>query len=132
MFTDRIICGSSTKLFIADRCNRLGDDIIEAIECLKSWSLAGFRFAGSESEIKEMENTLNALEVHSLAHISICFLYRCHGNQVEMGKEKRMLLYIKVFVFYCLKKYMSSNRCLNFKYYIELKSMCGWSRKLPV
>ena len=64
-----MICVSSTKLLISDRRNWLGDDIIEAIECLKSWSLAGFGFAGSRSEIKEMENTLKALEVHSLAHI---------------------------------------------------------------
>jgi len=40
--------------------------MIEAIECLKSWSLAGFGFAGIGSEIKEMENTLKALEVYTL------------------------------------------------------------------
>ena len=56
----------STKLLISDRRNRLGDDVIEAIECLKSWSLAGFGFAGIGSEIKEMENNLKALEVYSL------------------------------------------------------------------
>ena len=57
---------SSTKLLNSDRRNRLGDDVIEAIECLKSWSMAGFGFAGIRSEIKEMENTLKALEVYSL------------------------------------------------------------------
>lgn len=40
--------------------------MIEAIECLKSWSLAGFGFGGIGSEIKEMENTLKALEVYTL------------------------------------------------------------------
>ena len=57
---------SSTILLISDRWNCLGDDIIEAVECLKSWSIAGFGFAGIGSEIKEMENTLKALEVYSL------------------------------------------------------------------
>jgi len=56
----------STKLLISDHRIRLGDDVIEAIEWLKSWSLAGFEFAGIWSEIKEMENTLKALEVYSL------------------------------------------------------------------
>ena len=55
------IIQSSTKLLISDRHNRLGEDIIEAVECLKSWSMAGFGFAGIGSEIKEMENTLKAL-----------------------------------------------------------------------
>ena len=54
-----------TKLLISDRRNCLGDDIIEAVECLKSWSMAGFGFAGIGSESKEMENTLQALEVYS-------------------------------------------------------------------
>ena len=45
------IIQSSTKLLISDRRNHLGDDIIEAVECLKSWSMAGFRFAGIVSRI---------------------------------------------------------------------------------
>ena len=56
----------STKRVISDRRNRLGDEVIEAIECLKSWSYAGFGFAGIGSEIKDMENTLKALEVYSI------------------------------------------------------------------
>ena len=40
--------------------------MIEAIECLKSLSLAGFGFAGFGLEIKEMENTLKALQVYTL------------------------------------------------------------------
>jgi len=56
----------STKLLISERRNRLSNNIIKAIECLKSWSLAGFGFAGIGLEIKEMENTLKALEVYSL------------------------------------------------------------------
>ena len=55
-----------TKLLIAGRRNSLGDDVIAAIACLKSWSLVGFGFAGIGSDIKEMENTLKALEVYSL------------------------------------------------------------------
>ena len=31
---------SSTKLLISDRRNKLGADVIEATECLKSWELA--------------------------------------------------------------------------------------------
>ena len=54
----------STKLLISDRRNNLGDDIIEAIECLKTWSLAGFGFAGLGSESKTIENALKALEVY--------------------------------------------------------------------
>jgi len=55
-----------TKLIISNRPNCLGDDVIEAIECMKSWWLAGFGFAWIGSDIKHMENTLNALEVYSL------------------------------------------------------------------
>ena len=35
---------SSAKLLISDRRARLGDDVIEAVECLKSWAKAGFLF----------------------------------------------------------------------------------------
>jgi hypothetical protein len=32
---------SSSKLLISDRRNRLGDDVICAVECMKSWEKAG-------------------------------------------------------------------------------------------
>ena len=57
---------SSTKLLISDSPNCLGDDSIEAVECLKSWSMAGFGLSGIGSEIKEIENTLKALQVYRL------------------------------------------------------------------
>jgi len=53
-------------LLISNHPTGLWDDVIEAIECLKSWSLPGFGFAGIGSDIKEMENTLKALEVYSV------------------------------------------------------------------
>ena len=38
--TERVF--SDTKLFISDMRSRLGPEIIEALECLRKWILAGF------------------------------------------------------------------------------------------
>lgn len=44
---------------ITDRRSRLGDDIIEAIECMKSWRKAGLI---SEKPLAEVEQMLGDLE----------------------------------------------------------------------
>ena len=49
----------SSKLLLSDRRNRLGDDIIEACECLKAWEREGFLIS---SEILAMETMLLDLE----------------------------------------------------------------------
>jgi len=56
----------SSKLLLTDRRNRLGDDIIEASECLKSWLSSGIVYGGVNSDVNHMESTLKALELHSL------------------------------------------------------------------
>ena len=50
---------SSSKLLLSDRQNRLGDDIIEACECLKAWEREGFLIS---SEILAVETMLLDLE----------------------------------------------------------------------
>ena len=50
---------SSSKLLLSDRRNRLGDDIIEACECLKTWEREGFLIS---SEILAVETMLLDLE----------------------------------------------------------------------
>jgi hypothetical protein len=52
---------SSAKLLISDQRNRLGDDIIEASECLKSWVKQGFIFGTTESDMVRMEQMLRDL-----------------------------------------------------------------------
>jgi len=56
----------SSKLLINDRRNRLGDDIIEASECLKSWAACGIGYGGINSDVNRMERTSKALELYSL------------------------------------------------------------------
>jgi len=56
---------SSAKLHITDRRNRLGDDIIQASECLKSWVQQGLVFGASESDIVRMEQMLKDLASRS-------------------------------------------------------------------
>ncbi|KAH0604073.1 uncharacterized protein H6S33_007104 [Morchella sextelata] len=54
---------SSSKLLISDRRNRLGDDIIEASECLKSWAAEGLVLSEEVSDISQMELMLRDLEL---------------------------------------------------------------------
>jgi len=56
---------SSAKLLISDLRNRLGDDIIEAAECLKSWVKQGLIFGATESDMVKMEQMLNDLASRS-------------------------------------------------------------------
>jgi hypothetical protein len=44
---------------LSDRRNRLGDDVIAAVECLKSWSKEGLKEA---PEIENLQLMLTALE----------------------------------------------------------------------
>jgi hypothetical protein len=37
--TERVF--GNTKLFISDLCSRLGPELIEALECIREWILAG-------------------------------------------------------------------------------------------
>jgi hypothetical protein len=55
----------SAKLLITYRRNRLGDDIIQASECLKSWVQQGLVFGASESDIVRMEQMLKDLASRS-------------------------------------------------------------------
>jgi len=56
---------NSAKLLISDLRNRLGDDIIEAAECLKSWVKQGLIFGETESDMVKMEQMLNDLASRS-------------------------------------------------------------------
>ena len=49
---------SSAKLLISNVRNRLGDDIIEGSECLKSWIQQGLIFGTTGSDIVRMEQML--------------------------------------------------------------------------
>ena len=51
---------SGAKITISDRRSRLGDGIIEALECCKSWEREGL-IAGVHTEIQEMDRMLDAL-----------------------------------------------------------------------
>ena len=56
---------SSAKLLISNVRNRLGDDIIEASECLKSWIQQGLIFGATGSDIVRMEQMLKDLASRS-------------------------------------------------------------------
>jgi len=56
---------SSTKLLISDLRNRLGDDIIEAAECLKSRAKQGLISGATESDMFKIEQMLNDLASRS-------------------------------------------------------------------
>jgi len=50
---------NSSKLLIADCPNLLGDDVICAVECMKSWEKVG---VGESNEVRKLEEMLRALE----------------------------------------------------------------------
>ena len=50
---------TSSKLLLSNCQNRLGDDIIEACECVKAWEREGFLI---DDEIMAVETMLNDLE----------------------------------------------------------------------
>ena len=52
-------CSFSSKLLLSDRRNRLGDDVIEACECLKAWQREGFLLS---QDVEDMERMLGDLE----------------------------------------------------------------------
>jgi len=54
----------SSKLLLSDRRNRLGDDVIEACECLKAWQKEGFLLS---KEVEEMEEMLKGLEERGMS-----------------------------------------------------------------
>jgi hypothetical protein len=51
---------SGAKITLSDRRCRMGDDAVEAVECLKSWQRDGL-IAATRDEIKAIEVMLNAL-----------------------------------------------------------------------
>jgi hypothetical protein len=51
---------SAAKITLTDRRCRMGDDAIEALECLKSWQRDGL-IAATKHDIKDVEDMLNAL-----------------------------------------------------------------------
>jgi hypothetical protein len=57
---------SGAKITMSDRQCRLGDNIIEALECRKSWEREGL-ISGVHSAINEMEHMLEALYQESMA-----------------------------------------------------------------
>ena len=60
---ERIFSGS--KLTISDQRSRLGDDIIEALECLKSWAREEVIF-GAGTEVGQVGEMLEELEQRAL------------------------------------------------------------------
>jgi hypothetical protein len=54
---------SSAKLLISDWRNSLGDYIIKAPECLKSWAEQGLIFGATKSGLVRMEQMLNDLDL---------------------------------------------------------------------
>jgi len=50
----------STKITLSDRSRRIGDDVLEAVECLKSWQRDGMIMATKE-DVKAIEQMLAAL-----------------------------------------------------------------------
>jgi len=51
---------SGAKITLSDRRCRMGDDILEAVECLKSWQRDGM-IAATKEEVKTIEGMLAAL-----------------------------------------------------------------------
>jgi len=56
---------SSAKLLISDQRNCLGDDIIQASECLKSWIQQGLVLGATKSDMVRMEQMLQDLASRS-------------------------------------------------------------------
>jgi hypothetical protein len=56
---------SGAKITISDRRCQLGDDAVNALECLKSWHRDGL-ISASHREITEVEDMLRALCMHQL------------------------------------------------------------------
>ena len=44
----------------------MGDDIIEASECLKSWAEESFIYGGPNSDVNRMQSILKALELYTV------------------------------------------------------------------
>ena len=51
---------SGAKITLSDRRCRMGDDALEALECLRSWQRDGL-IAGTREDIKAVEEMLHAL-----------------------------------------------------------------------
>ena len=51
---------SGAKITLSDRRCRMGDDALEALECLQSWHRDGL-IAGTREDIKAVEEMLHAL-----------------------------------------------------------------------
>ena len=51
---------SGAKITLSDRRCRMGDDALEALECLQSWQRDGL-IAGTREDIKAVEEMLHAL-----------------------------------------------------------------------
>lgn len=54
----------SSKLLLSDRRNRLGDDVIEACECMKAWQKDGFLLS---QDVNNMERMLADLEQRAMS-----------------------------------------------------------------
>jgi hypothetical protein len=50
---------------MSDGRNQLGDDIIEAAECFKSWTNAALGEGGEGTDIEKIEYMLVALQLHA-------------------------------------------------------------------
>ena len=60
-----VLTGHSSGLLISDRRNRLGDDVIEACECLKAWQRDGFLLS---QEVQDIEELLQWLEEQGISN----------------------------------------------------------------
>jgi hypothetical protein len=58
---------SSSKILISDRRNRLGDTVIQAVECLKSWEKAGLI---KMEEVHQVQELLVALEKKQVTNVT--------------------------------------------------------------
>jgi len=54
------VCFSAAKITFSDRRCRMGDDVLEAVECLKIWQRDGMIVATKE-DVKTIEQMLDAL-----------------------------------------------------------------------
>ena len=60
----KVLTYQSSKLLLSDQRNRLGDEIIEACECLKAWERDGFLLS---QDVADIETALQGLEEQGIS-----------------------------------------------------------------
>jgi len=64
---------SGAKITLSDRRCRVGDDAVEAVECLKSWQRDGL-IAAAGDYIRAVEEMLNALCEEDVVKLARCMV----------------------------------------------------------